>query len=218
MPLVLRLILNACVCCNVYGDCTEEVKGVVRNEVIGKGEFQTVVKGGVAINTTISSEGQQIIYEGGKAINTTIEEFEMQAIYAGGCASKTTIKSGYQAVFKKGKAIDTIVSGKYGQQFVEDGGYASKTTVSDGGVQEGYEGAKVINTTISEGGRQNFYPKAYTKAEAAKVKAKHGASSLVYLPIYAFAIKVKILLSKIFRAVLTKVVLFSKGLQVNTKK
>jgi autotransporter passenger strand-loop-strand repeat protein len=67
MSLALFLVFNVSVCCNIYGDCTKEVKGIIKNEVISDGNVQVILKEGVAINTTINKGGMQMVFSGGVA-------------------------------------------------------------------------------------------------------------------------------------------------------
>jgi autotransporter passenger strand-loop-strand repeat protein len=160
--LALFLIFNTSVCCNIYGRCTKEVKGIVKNEVVNDGDIQIIFEGGCAINTTINKGGKQVIHSNGVAKNTKINRNGVQTVYEGGCAINTKINrggvqgvkggvaknakvnKGYQLVFKKGKAEDTTVKGRYGQQIVYDNGYVSKTVLSKGSLQ------RVANATAED--------------------------------------------------------------------
>jgi len=85
----------------------------VTNETVVFG-IQSIIKNGIANNTTINSGGEQDVSSGGAANFTTINQ-GAQFVSSGGVASNTTINSG-------------------GWQGVLSGGAASNTTINSGGL------------------------------------------------------------------------------------
>ena len=124
--------------------------------------IQYVGSGGSATNTTINSGGYQFVYSGGSATSTIIND-GYQDVFSGGSATGTilysgvysvsgsvtdsTINGGFQAVM--GSAADTVINNR-GQQYVNNGGNATNTTIN-GGRQFVSSGGSATSTVINDG-------------------------------------------------------------------
>ena len=132
---------------------------------VSSGGTLIVAPDGLAIDTTIDSGGTQQVYE--TASSTTVNPGGLQLVYSGGTAVDITVNGGGSEILISGGLDDgaQIFGGTQlvygyasgatvfaGSQIVENGGIASGTTVSSGGIVEVLANGVLAGAVFAAGG------------------------------------------------------------------
>jgi len=125
--------------------------GVVSSSItVGSGQSQTILSGGVAVDTVALDGGVQIV--SGKATGTILSSGGIESVSSGGAASGTHVLKGGELIYAGGTVTGAVV-GVGGLLAVATGAKASGMTVGTGVTLTVSSGGTASGAIVSSGGK-----------------------------------------------------------------